>query len=61
VRALGDRRTLLSGLMRTTTTDEHARRWFRRYWTFGVGSGAHVLVNGLLEVVREDAESGVDA
>ena len=57
VRALGDRRTLLSGLMRTATTDDHARRWFRRYWTFGVGSGAHVLVNGLLEVVREDAES----
>jgi hypothetical protein len=59
VRVLGDRRTLLSGLMRTATTDEHAQRWFRRYWTFGVGSGAHVLVNGLLEVVREDAESGV--
>lgn len=57
VRALDDHRTLLSGLMRTATTDEHARRWFRRYWTFGVGPGAHVLVNGLLEVVREDAES----
>jgi len=57
VRALDDRRTLLSGLMRTATTDEHARRWFRRYWTFGVGSGAHVLVTGLLEVVREDAEA----
>jgi hypothetical protein len=42
--------------MRTATTDEHARRWFRRYWTLGVGSGAHVLVNGLLEAVREDAE-----
>jgi hypothetical protein len=57
VRALGDRKTLLSGLMRTTTTDEHARVWFRRYWTFGVGSGAHVLVDGLLDVVREDAEA----
>ncbi len=57
VRDLGGRRTLLSGLMRTATTDEHARRWFRRYWTFGVGSGAHVLVNGLLEVVREDSET----
>ena len=32
--------------MRTATTDEHARRWFRRYWTFGVGSGAHILVAG---------------
>ena len=56
VRPLRDGRTLLSGLMRTATTDEHAKRWFRRYWTFGVGSGAHVLVNGLLEIVREDAE-----
>jgi hypothetical protein len=50
-------RTLLSGVMRTATTDEHARRWFRRYWTFGVGSGAHVLVNGVLEVTRENAEN----
>jgi len=57
VRSLGDRRTLLSGIMRTATTDEHARRWFRRYWTFGVGSGAHVLVNGLLDVAREMAEA----
>lgn len=57
VRALDDRRTLLSGLMRTATTDEHARRWFRRYWTFGVGSGAHLLVAGLLDVVREAAEA----
>lgn len=49
--------TLLSGLMRTATTDEHARRWFRRYWTFGVGSGAHVVVRALLETVQEDAEA----
>ena len=49
-------RTLLWAVMRTATTDEHARTWFRRYWTLGVGSGAHVLVNGLLDVVREDAE-----
>jgi hypothetical protein len=56
-RPLGDRQgTLLSGVMRTATTDEHARRWFRRYWTFGVGSGAHVLVTGLLEAARDDAE-----
>ena len=48
--------TLLSGLMRTATTDEHARRWFRRYWSFGVGSGAHVLVHALLESVRAQAE-----
>jgi hypothetical protein len=60
VRPLGDGRTLLSGVMRTATTDEHARRWFRRYWTFGVGPGAHVLVNGLLEVTRENAETRGD-
>jgi hypothetical protein len=56
VRALDERRTLLTGVMRTATTDEEARRWFRRYWTFGVGSGAHVLVNGVIDLVREMAE-----
>jgi hypothetical protein len=56
VRPLEDGRSLLSGVMRTATTDEHARRWFRRYWTLGVGSGAHVLVAGVLELTREDAE-----
>jgi hypothetical protein len=56
VQPLGERRTLLSGVMRTATTDAHARRWFRRYWTFGVSSGARVLVNGLLDVTREKAE-----
>jgi hypothetical protein len=56
VRALGEQRTLLSGVMRTATTDEQARRWFRRYWTFGVGSGAHVLVNGVVDLTREMAE-----
>jgi hypothetical protein len=56
VRPLDDGRTLLAGVMRTAATDAHARRWFRCYWTFGVGSGAHVLVNGLLDVTRELAE-----
>ena len=56
VRSLDPGHTLLSGVMRTTTTDEHAQQWFRRYWTFGVGSGAHLLVNGLLDVTREMAE-----
>ncbi len=56
-RALGPASTLLEGTMRTATTDEHARRWFRRYWTFGVGSGAHVLVQGLLDVACDEAES----
>jgi len=61
VHAIGEDRTLLSGIMRTATTDEHARRWFRRYWTLGVGSGAHVLVNGVLEQARELAERAVTA
>ncbi len=56
VRPLDERRTLLSGAMRTATTDEQARHWFRRYWTFGVGFGAHVLVNGVIDLVREIAE-----
>jgi hypothetical protein len=56
VQAIGEERTRLSGVMRTATTDEHARRWFRRYWTFGIGSGAHLLVNGLLDVTRDMAE-----
>lgn len=56
VRGVENGCTLLTGLMRTATTDEQARRWFRRYWTFGVGSGAHVLVNGVLDQVRECAE-----
>lgn len=56
VRRVDDRHTLLSGAMRTATTDDQARVWFRRYWTLGVGSGAHVLVQGLLDVTREMAE-----
>ena len=47
-------------MMRTATTDEHARRWFRRYWTFGVGSGAHILVASLLEAARRAAEGNAD-
>ena len=52
-----DGKTLLSAVMRTATTDERARTWFRRYWTVGVGSGAHLLVHALLDVVREDLEA----
>ena len=55
-RPLDDGATLLSAVMRTATTDEGARRWFRRYWTLGVGSGAHVLASGLVEAARESAE-----
>jgi hypothetical protein len=56
VRALAERQTLLTGVMRTATTDDEARRWFRCYWTLGVGSGAHILVNGVLDSARELAE-----
>ncbi|MBK5096823.1 MAG: hypothetical protein JJE01_03490 [Gemmatimonadetes bacterium] len=49
--------TLLRAEMRTATSDAHARRWFRRYWTLGVGSGAHVLVNGVIETARDAAEA----
>jgi hypothetical protein len=61
VRALSERQTLLTGVMRTATTDQSARRWFQCYWTLGVGSGAHVLVNGLLDTAREIAESQHEA
>jgi hypothetical protein len=60
VREFGADKTLLSGVMRTATTDEHARRWFRRYWTFGVGSGAHILVWALLDSARRAAEGDGD-
>jgi hypothetical protein len=59
-RELDANTTLLSGLMRTATTDEHARRWFRRYWNFGVGSGAHILVSSLLEYARRAAEDDAE-
>ena len=61
VRPLASGQTLLTGVMRTATTDEHARRWFRCYWTLGVGSGAHVLVNGVLDTAREIAEGQHEA
>jgi hypothetical protein len=51
-----DQGTLLRAEMRVATTDERVRQWFRRYWTFGVGSGAHVLVNGFIELARDRAE-----
>jgi hypothetical protein len=52
---------VLSGVMRTVTTDEQARRWFRRYSTLGVGSGAHVVVGRVLELTREEAERHADS
>jgi len=61
VTVLDDEHTMLRAVMRTVATDEQARRWFRRYWTLGVGSGAHMLVHGLLDIVREDAEADREA
>ena len=58
VRALPDGRSLLTGVMRTATTDDRACKMFWRYWTLGVGSGAHVLVRGVLERARELAQRG---
>lgn len=49
-------RSLLTAVMRTVSTDGRARRWFWRYWTFGVGSGAHVLARGLIDEARATAE-----
>jgi hypothetical protein len=57
VRPIDEGHSLLSATMRTATTDEDARRWFRRYWTLGVGSGAKVLVNGVLDLACEMAEN----
>src|SRR4051794_7364336 len=61
VTPLPDGRSLLTGTMRTATTDDAARRAFTRYWTFGVGSGAHVVVRALLEQTRDAAQRGVRA
>jgi hypothetical protein len=58
VNPLDEGHCLLTGTMRTACTDAHSRRWFRRYWTLGVGSGAHLLVQGLLDVAREAVEEG---
>jgi hypothetical protein len=55
----GGDRSLLTAAMRTATTDEKARRSFRRYWALGVGAGAHLLASGLIEAARDDAEHGV--
>ena len=57
VKPLPGERSLLTATMRTATTDPISRRWFRRYWTLGVGSGAHLLVSGLLELVAERASA----
>lgn len=57
VRPRAEGGALLEATMRTATTDEVARRRFRRYWVLGVGSGAHLSVHAMLERAREIAES----
>lgn len=47
----------LIAVMRTKAYGDDAQRWFRRYWTYGVGSGAHVLVNSVIESARDAAEA----
>jgi hypothetical protein len=44
-------------LPRLRRSFEDARKWFRRYWTLGVGPGAHIVVNGVLNLTREIAEA----
>lgn len=52
----GENSSDLIAVMRTKAYGEDARKWFRRYWTYGVGSGAHVLVNSVIETTRDRAE-----
>ena len=46
--------------MRTASTDEQARRWFHRYWTLGVGSGAHLLDRALVVAVSPGGSRVID-
>lgn len=55
VRPYGAARTLLSYETRIVTTDEAARRRFRRYWTV-IGSFAGFLMYRALARIRIDAE-----
>ena len=57
VRPYGEGRTLLTYETRTATTDEEARRRFRRYWRV-VGIGANLLMRTALRLIKEEAERG---
>jgi hypothetical protein len=59
VRPYGERRTLLSYEARTATTDDRARRNFRRYWRV-IGPFASYLMSRALERIAADAEARTD-
>ncbi|WP_170972431.1 hypothetical protein [Natronorubrum halophilum] len=56
VRPYGQGRTLLSYEARTATTDDRARRNFRRYWRV-IGPFAGYLMSRALERIESDAEA----
>ncbi|WP_126664309.1 hypothetical protein [Haloterrigena salifodinae] len=56
VRPYGEGRTLLSYEARTATTDDRARRNFRRYWRV-IGPFAGYLMSRALERIESDAEA----
>ncbi|WP_276256167.1 hypothetical protein [Halomontanus rarus] len=56
VRPYGEGRTLLSYEARTATTDDRARRNFRRYWRV-IGPFAGYLMSRALERIAADAEA----
>lgn len=56
VRPYGEGRTLLSYEARTATTDDRARRNFRRYWRV-IGPFAGYLMSRALECIAADAEA----
>ncbi|ADB63084.1 hypothetical protein Htur_4265 (plasmid) [Haloterrigena turkmenica DSM 5511] len=56
VRPYGEGRTLLSYEARTATTDDSARRNFRRYWRV-IGPFAGYLMSRALERIEADAET----
>lgn len=56
VRPYGENRTLLTYEARTATTDEEARRQFRRYWTV-IAPFAGYLMSRAVARIRADAEA----
>jgi hypothetical protein len=56
VEAIDDTTSYLVADMRTATTDERACNGFRRYSGVGLGSGSHVLVEGMLDAASARAE-----
>jgi hypothetical protein len=52
----GEARSVLRYEARTVTTDEKARRQFRRYWRV-IGPGVALVMRRALELIREEAET----